>query len=569
MRAYTTPGVYFEWLDAAAGAIRIVRTDVAGFVGFAERGPLHAPVRIESWTQFRSTFGMHMSVAYLAYAVEGFFANGGQICYVVRVADPDGAQPAHLDVGLPDGRVLRLTASTPGRWANALQATFTRGRSDRATLILRLPSGEQEQWRDVAFDEDDERFAVRILNGDSDERGDTRDRPVASGLVRAWIGPVRAPAMNRMELDRATQTGWLAHGEDGLWTLRVEHLSGYGAPANVSWGLAALEKVPEVSIVAMPDAMPQFVAPVRRRNPPWRDCRVTSPPPIPPPPEPDPDPDAPPVFSRDEIKHLQRQLVAHCDQLRDRVAILDARLEDGSPLAAAAWAGEFSSKYAALYYPWLRVAEPDHVQAVSRLRNVPPSGHLAGVFARVEREAGVHKPPANELIEGATDVTVETDDISHGFLNEQRINVIRTFPGRGIRVAGARTLSAESEWRYVNVRRLLLMIERSLDRSTQWLVFEPNSEGLWRDVDRVLRSFFEDLWRRGMLDGATAEQAYDVACDKQTMSDDDIERGHLIATIGVQPPWPAEFIVARIGRTESGLQILEGQGDEGAAVRRA
>src|SRR5207237_365565 len=108
-----------------------------------------------------------------------------------------------------------------------------------------------------------------------------------------------------------------------------------------------------------------------------------------------------------------------------------------------------------------------------------------------------------------------------------------------------------------------------LDRSTQWLVFEPNSEALWRDVDRVLRAFFDDLWRRGMLDGATANDAYAVACGEQTMTTDDIERGHLIANIGVQPPWPAEFIVARIGRTESGLQILEGQGDTGCLVVRA
>jgi phage tail sheath protein FI len=154
-------------------------------------------------------------------------------------------------------------------------------------------------------------------------------------------------------------------------------------------------------------------------------------------------------------------------------------------------------------------------------------------------------------------------------LNDESVNVIRTFNGRGVRIAGARTLSSDSEWRYVNVRRLLLMIERALERSTQWLVFEPNNQDLWRDVDRVLRSFLEDLWRRGMLDGATAAEAFDVACDERTMSGDDIDRGHLIGTIGVQPPWPAEFVIARIGRTESGLQILEGQGDGSGRVGRA
>src|SRR5262249_20821568 len=157
MRACTTPGVYFERLDASAHTLPIVRTDIAGFVGFAERGPLHEPVRIESWTQFSSTFGRHVTVGYLAYAVEGFYANGGDVCYVVRVADPEGAAPATLDIRLNDGRTLRLTATSRGQWGNSLQATLNRARSDRLTLILRLPSGEQEQWRDLTLDEDDER----------------------------------------------------------------------------------------------------------------------------------------------------------------------------------------------------------------------------------------------------------------------------------------------------------------------------------------------------------------------------------------------------------------------------
>jgi phage tail sheath protein FI len=191
---------------------------------------------------------------------------------------------------------------------------------------------------------------------------------------------------------------------------------------------------------------------------------------------------------------------------------------------------------------------------------VPPSGHIAGVYARVEALVGPHKPPANEVLDAALDVTVAVDDLIHGRLNDGQVNVLRAYAGRGLRVAGARTLSSESEWRYVNVRRLMLMIERSLEAGTQWLVFEPNNPALWRDFERVLRGFLDDLWRRGMLDGATAAQAYSVACDISTNPPAETDAGRLIAVIGVQPPWPAEFVVARIGKTENGIQVMEGRG---------
>lgn len=579
MRAYTTPGVYFEWLDTSAQTIAIVRTDVAGFVGFAERGPLHEPVRIESWTQFRSTFGRHTTAAYLAYAVEGFFANGGEICYVVRVADPSTAATASLHVRLDDGRILSLRAVSPGRWGNRLRATLTRARSERYTLTLRLPSGEQEQWRDLTFEENDERFAVRVLNGESidskdqdaaEERHPLREPAPGSMLVRAGIVPGQAGWTGPLiDLRRPSESGRFDGGEDGLWTIGPEHVSGRGAPPGLTWGLAALERVPAVAIVAVPDIMPQLLTPVRVRTPLGPDCSRPCPPAPWSEPEADPDPDWPPVFPPDQIRELQRAIVSHCDVMRNRVAVLDTRIEDASPQAAAEWRRGFDSKYAAIYYPWLRVAQPDHLDAPAPLRNVPPSGHVAGIYARVERQVGVHKPPANELVEGAKDVSVQTDDIAHGFLNDQRVNVIRAFAGRGIRVAGARTVSSDSEWRYVNVRRLMVMIERAIDRSTQWLVFEPNRQDVWRDVDRVLRAFLDGLWRRGMLDGATAAEAYDVACDLSTMADDDIVRGQLIAKLGVQPPWPAEFVIVRIGRTESGLQVIEGRGEANGAIGRA
>jgi phage tail sheath protein FI len=246
--------------------------------------------------------------------------------------------------------------------------------------------------------------------------------------------------------------------------------------------------------------------------------------------------------------------------LKDRIAVLDVPLSANeveiTPELAQAWRNNFDTKYGAIYYPWLRVPDPLNLEGI--LRSVPPSGYVAGIYARGDRRVGVHKPPANAELEGVKDVQVTVDDIDHGALNDGGVNVIRSYRGRGVRVAGARTLTEPaSEWRYVNVRRLLIMIEEAIDEQTQWTVFEPNNRDLWRDIERVARSFLETIWRRGMLDGATPEEAFYARCDETTNSQADIDVGRVTCEIGVLPPWPAEFVIVRIGKTEGSTEIVE------------
>src|SRR5207253_3072123 len=199
------------------------------------------------------------------------------------------------------------------------------------------------------------------------------------------------------------------------------------------------------------------------------------------------DRDSPRNLTQAEIDQLQQTLIAHCEQLKDRVAILDSRNDDRTPDQALAWRlGLGESTYRAAYYPWIMVPDPLRLEGV--VRTVPPSGHVAGVYARGDRAVGVHRPPANQVVERAMDVDAQTDDITHGNLNTEGINVIRPFNGRAIRIAGARTLSRDTEWRYINVRRLLIMIEEAIDEQTQWTVFEPNNPRLWRELDRVVRT---------------------------------------------------------------------------------
>ncbi|HVR97150.1 MAG TPA: phage tail sheath subtilisin-like domain-containing protein [Thermoanaerobaculia bacterium] len=548
MLAYRTPGVYFE-PPASRPVLGLPRTDVAGFVGVARRGPLHRPVRLESRNELLARFGGPTPQGYLACAVEGFFANGGQTCWVVRAADPEKALAASVDLADDAGATaLRLTASSPGVWGRKLTVTVLRTGRGRFILALRLGDGPQELWRDLSLEPGDPRQAETILN----------DPGTGSRLVAASLPPGGSGAPPRAQRAR------LAGGADGLATLRIGHLTGQGSPPDRPWGLAALETVDEVAIVALPDAMPvPRVQPRTKRRPPRCDvlsggCNDAEEPLTEEPEEPL---EFPPVPDELAISEMQRALIAHCEKLRDRVAVLDVPPLDASgasrnPREALAWRRDFNSSYAALYYPWLRV--PDPLQLTGLLRDVPPSGYIAGVWARSDRRVGVHKPPANEALEEVEDVLFRVGDVDHGDLNDDGVNVIRPFAGRGIRVAGARTLRSDDPlWRYVNVRRLLLLIAEAIDEGTQWTVFEPHDLRLRREIDRVVRSLLDSLWRRGMLDGATAEEAYSVLCDESTNPPAEVEAGRLVCRIGVQPPWPAEFVVVRLGKTVGGVELIE------------
>ena len=200
------------------------------------------------------------------------------------------------------------------------------------------------------------------------------------------------------------------------------------------------------------------------------------------------------------------------------------------------------TKYAALYYPWVEVRDP----SVKRNVMVGPSGHMAGLYARVDVERGVHKAPANEVIRGITKIAQDVTKREQDMLNPKGINALRAFPGRGNRVWGARTISSDSSWKYINVRRLFIFVEESIDEGTQWVVFEPNDEPLWARVRQTITNFLTSVWRTGALQGTKADEAFFVKCDRSTMTQDDIDNGRLICVIGIAPVKPAEFVIFRI-----------------------
>jgi len=247
---------------------------------------------------------------------------------------------------------------------------------------------------------------------------------------------------------------------------------------------------------------------------------------------------------------IQDALLTHCETRKDRFAVLD------SPEVMSGGVDKLprprDSKYGAYYFPWIQVYDPERGNVF-----VPPSGHIAGVYSRVDNERGVHKAPANEIVRGALGLRYAISKGEQDILNPKGINCIRMMMGGGIRIWGARTLSSDPSWRYINVRRLFIMVETSIERATQWVVFEPNDQKLWKRVNRTISSFLTLVWRNGALMGETPEKAFYVKCDEETNPPEVVDVGQLIVEIGLAPVKPAEFVIFRIGQMPAGGGVEE------------
>ena len=684
MPAYQTPGVYYERVDANVGGISAIRTDVAGFVGIAERGPVDIPVPVESWRQFQAYFGDFNGKGFLAYAVRGFFENGGRRCWVVRVASKDpngGADYAGTIIKCQSGEnAWRIRAFSSGVWGNQLSVQLkptSRAQTripplsqtnpqleknnnnassvdsvsgfERGTLV-RLTQGAHQAWRVVSavdamenrliwvnsdaraalpYERElkdfvtDESIFVESLEYTLVIRASGRPAALYEGLSlipeHSGYGPARLAPIDFLNINEMRRTlpsappvvvieelrvpffsnysfqqrrlylqakpldSWvplsisvdddlrLSDGTDGLAILSYKDFVG---EERTPWdndetkklkerGVRALENVGEVSMIAVPDIhIRPYPTPAKSPRP------VCIPDPCLPR---DPNPAAelriavreelPPIFSEDEIYQVQAAMVQQCETLRDRIAVLDppysaARDDDLGIGAIRSWRNRFDSKYAALYYPWLRVVDP--LRSTTALtRDIPPSGHTLGCYAGTDIETGVHKAPANNPLSWLQDLSVDINESQHGLLNDEGINVIRVFPGRGIRIFGARTVSSDPDWRYVNVRRLILMIEKAIDHSTQWAVFEPNDVYTRNKLRLSISSFLISLWQQGALTGATMDQAFFVKSDEENNPPTERENGRLLVDVGVAPAKPFEFIVLRVGRSGNAFEIVE------------
>jgi Bacteriophage tail sheath protein len=529
MPEYLTPGVYVEEFEIGAKPIEGVSTSTGGFLGETERGPTY-PQLVTSFPEYKRVFGGFFGATkYLPYAVDGFFGNGGKRAFVARIVDKEDALSAEQNLGS-----VLITAVGEGVWGNRVAfrvkaastepsgfrlqvhywkagtvpaapvdpspSTAAEVEATRAQLRLQEPPQLSEDFDDLVLDEASPNFV---------------EKRVANGL--SMLVELRRLAGNDAPPPAGDLT-FLAGGADGA-DVDLDDYKGRVEPNPLTGqkrsGLAALDETPfeDVAIIYAPDA---FAEP-----------------------------------------GLPEALMTHCESDKYRFLILDApsRLAQIGTIDPRSGQpdGARPSQYAAFYYPWIKVFDADS----GARKLVPPGGHVAGIYARTDIERGVFKAPANEIVRGALELEFEVTDGGQSILNPRGVNAIRAFPGRGRRVWGARTLSDNTLWKYVNVRRLFIFIEASIFRGTQWVVFEPNDQRLWGRVKQTITEFLRTQWREGALFGATEEEAFFVRVDRTTMTDDDINNGRLIVVIGIAPVRPAEFVIFRIAQLTSSATSVQ------------
>jgi phage tail sheath protein FI len=606
MPEYLSPGVYVEEVSFRSKSIEGVATSTTGFAGMTRFGPVHypggpgtcEPRLIGSFTEFESVYGgletllapteADERLSYAAHAARAFFLNGGTRLYVSRVFSPRGIDPA-LDWGVASsavavsGTTATWTARWPGRYGNVFvdvqvvrsknaayisggivqvngakngsvvevitagtpptgnapltlanlaqvsidpadgHQIFNRGgvaflpattdtiQNLSLTVLVKTDDNNLKVYDGLGTDPASKRYIAKILQADNPEDENAvvylRWDPGAAGGTDV--------AANLMLALQANLNKRLTGGHDGVVPTPSD-LAGQDAdPDDVSrkaTGLAALGEVDDIAIVALPDGGT------------YDDV--------------------------DACAAAGDALIAHAEKLRYRFAVIDPPL-NSSMTQVRNFRGRFDSTYAAVYHPWLEILDPTQrsAQGAPPPRLIlPPSGFITGIYARTDIERGVFKAPANEPVFGIVKLENNINKARQDVLNPENINALRFFEGRGNRVWGARTISSDPEWKYINVRRLFIYLEHSIDKGTQWAVFEPNNERLWANIRHTIEDFLLVTWKSGALMGTKPEEAYFVRCDRTTMTQNDLDNGRLICLIGVAPTKPAEFVIFRIGQ---------------------
>jgi phage tail sheath protein FI len=545
------------WMEFAQAAIQHALRDGSG----KKRPAVKSFQELLRKYQIPQSSLPYMDGGYLAHAVRGYYDNGGTRAYIVRVARPEDIEV------LSNGGGGARAAETPRLAAVAAQAalgpmTFKALKAGPEGNTIRVevqPTGEGEELR------------VQISQGDVMETfGHGKEKPLTPGSVASAVNErsklvtvetKRATALKvepvvftleggleaaAVPVRAAGDTSLAPAGSplsNGLANLRADDFLGDEAQRT---GLGGLVPIEDINMLCIPDLMAGV----------WRRETV---------------PEAggaggvgEEVLALDEkrqqsILDLQCALVAYCEQMGDRMAILDP-IPGLSPqqMRDVTLGTPYNSDHGqgTIYYPWIKTVDP---MRRGQQMFVPPCGHIAGVWARVGVERGVHKAPANESLRGVVGLETYVTKGEQEILNPEGINCIRSFPGIGIRIWGARTLATvgNPSWKYVNVRRLFNYLEKSMDRGLQWVVFEPNDHDLWGRVRRNLAAFLWTEWKEGKLFGTVPEEAYYVKCDAETNPQEMIDLGRLYVEIGVNPVKPAEFVIVRIGQWTGGGALAE------------
>ncbi|MEZ4401721.1 MAG: phage tail sheath C-terminal domain-containing protein [Kofleriaceae bacterium] len=578
---FRAPGVYATFAEPVRPNLAIADTRVTGFAGIALRGPLDQPVRVANWDEFVEVFG-YTEKFYLSDSVFAHFKNGGGPCWVVRVAHavpPGGTRDAthaacaaHIQIDDWNKPSLMIRALNEGVWGNNIWAKceHVTGASTLLTRDLDIGAGEAHvkstRGFEVGslvriFDRENSDYVVltsigdRLIGWGNETPVNRRHRAAAPTHLEVLEFDLHVTLKDRKEVFRHLQMSplsrhygprvveqgsrlvrledmftkspvphnlpeplpltRLAGGNDGTDALNPEDVLGVDHGVDDRRGLLSLSPIEEVAILACPDAMVFYDR------------------------EPGP---------AGELKsqRIQDQMVILCENLKDRFAVLDIphpqpKHVPPSQLVewARAWRRRTDSSYCAYYWPWIRGRN-----SLGNSRPLPPSGYLTGIMGQRDQSHGVHVAAANVEMVGAEDLSLRVAEDDVGLLNHDAVNTFRL--QRGVRPWGARTASSDPDWRYVTVRRLFIMLRRSLESGFAWVAFEPNDAKTWAYVGQSATSFLGDLFKRGMFAGGKEDEAFFVKCDGENNSPDTINAGRLICDVGVAPVSPTEFIMVSL-----------------------
>jgi hypothetical protein len=573
------PGIYQSFDQVVPPPLSIANTRITGFVGITQKGPMNEAIRLGNWDEFVEIFGSPIAESYTAHSVYGFFKNGGTDCWVVRVAHnpPKGelagldhaACAEHVQVDDWDKPSMKIRALNEGSWGNTIWFKCVHAPGAQALLTRDLDMGSGEAHVNATrgfevgslvriFDRENSDYIVitdvgdKLIKWSSETPVNRRHRAAAPTHLEVMTFEIHVAMRDRREVfkglqmhptsrnyaprvvsqrsrlvrmeDLATKSPVphnlpdalpmtrLTGGRDGITAITPEDFIGNDFGPGERTGLLSLAANEEIAILSMPDVMGFY----EREPGPAGELKA---------------------------QRLQDQMISICENQKDRFAILDIPQTKDVEWVRR-WRRRTDSSFCAYYWPWLRVTGPDDKDRV-----VPPSGYLAGCYARRDLE-GVHHAPANLEIEAAVDVALRVTEDHIGILNAEQVNTFRL--QRGVRPWGARTASSDPQWRFIPIRRLFIMLRRSLEAGFAWITFEPNTVQTWEVLRGRVTAFLSDLHIKGMLLGGNAEEAFFVKCDAENNPPEQVDSGLLICDVGVAPVSPAEFIMISLVQTMSG-----------------
>jgi Bacteriophage tail sheath protein len=507
MPTYLSPGVYVEEVDSGSRPIEGVGTAVAAFVGLAEKGPFNQPTLVSNWTQFTNRFGGFVDGACLARSVDAYFRNGGGNAYIVRIgessegngsAGSSAKAAATVQQGVLGGfRVLALDPAAP---EGSLEVEVQQAEGDGGMKLVVRRGGE----------------VIEEHAGVTSGRGKTNAATVVNASSKEIKLEQLQGASNAEDFQPGKKVELATPAQPALVPTARLSAEDYVGDVVDRTGFSGLETVDEITMVCVPDLLTAY-----QRG----------------------------AIDLDTVQSVQAKVVTHCELMGDRMAILDPP-PGLNAQQIKEWRVDkagYDSKYAALYWPWVSTDGTTYL---------PPSGFVAGIWGRNDDTRGVHKAPANEVVRGVISLENQITRKEHDLLNPVGINCIRAFPGRGIRVWGARTLSSDPAWRYLNIRRMFNYLEESILDGTEWVVFEPNDQALWAKLRRTISAFLVNEWRKGALFGLTPDEAFFVKCDEETNPAEGIDAGEVVCQIGVAPVKPAEFVIFRLSQFSGGTSLV-------------